>query len=87
VEPPGWPAQKGVAMKKSVEVMPVLTAEDKATIVAMLNKACPEEMALMRVEAARIDFEYMQAKTTMTLAHTRAARLARAATKAIGDRD
>jgi hypothetical protein len=79
--------ERGDAMKSSLEVMPVLTAEDKQTIVAMLNKACPEEMALMRQEAARIDFEYMQAKATVTLAHSRAARLERAAAKAMGDLD
>jgi hypothetical protein len=66
-------------------VAPALTAEDKKTIVAMLDKACPGDMAAMRLEAARINFEYVQARTALALAEVQAGRARRRGYKAMGD--
>jgi hypothetical protein len=58
--------------KKLVVIDTGLSADEKQRIVAMLDKACPAEMALMRAEAARNNFEYLQARTEYALAKVRA---------------
>jgi hypothetical protein len=72
---------------KSVRVDGVLTSDDKRSIVAMLEKACPEEMALMRLEATKLNFEYMQARADLALAQVRADRFERRGYKAMGEAD
>jgi hypothetical protein len=72
---------------KSAWVDGVLTSDDKRSIVAMLNKACPEEMALMRLEAAKMNFEYMQARTELALEQVRSDQYARRGYKAMGEAD
>jgi hypothetical protein len=63
--------------KKPVVIDTKLTADEKKRIVAMLDKACPAEMALMRAEAARNNFEYLQTRTEYALAKVRADQAAR----------
>jgi hypothetical protein len=74
-------------MKKSIRVDGALTAGEKKDIVAMLDKACPEEMALMRLEAAKLNLEYMQARADLALAQVRADRFERRGYKAMGEAD
>jgi hypothetical protein len=64
-------------MKKTIQsvmVAPSLTAEDKRRIVDMLDKACPGDMAEMRLEQAKINFGWMQARANLALAEVEVAR-------------
>jgi hypothetical protein len=85
----GYPGRgmNNAGSAKSARVDGVLTADDKRSIVAMLEKACPEEMALMRLEAAKLNFEYMQARTDLAMAQVQADRFERRGYKAMGEVD